>query len=137
MQPRKMFCSLLYSYVFFLQSDYEQKRLNAHTDTRTYGEIGLNFLLHDPPPQTSSSAFALTISLASIFHLILSFSCSFCFPCLYPLPFFFYFCAFLVFLLFLLSFSSRQKNSSIKNKFKNIQCLDWEVPQEPFCKQRN
>lgn len=37
MQPRKMLCSLLFGYIF-LQSDYEQTRLNAHTNRHTDGQ---------------------------------------------------------------------------------------------------
>ena len=72
MQPGKMLCSSLYSYIFLLQSDYGQTRLNAHIDTHTQRQIGFNFLLCDPPPQTPFFDFALMIFLASIFLLVLT-----------------------------------------------------------------
>ena len=72
MQPGKMLCSSLYSYIFLLQSDYGQTRLNAQIDTHTQRQIGFNFLLCDPPPQAPFFDFALMIFLASMFLLVLT-----------------------------------------------------------------
>lgn len=55
-----------------LQSDYEQTRLNAHTDT--HRQTGLNFLLGDPLLHSLFSGSVLAVSPASTLPLILYFS---------------------------------------------------------------
>ena len=99
--------------------------MHTQTDTQM-GKNRLQFSIPCPAASNFLLSFALTVSLASIFW-VLPFSCSFCFSPFISFTLFFYSRAFLVFLLFLLlSFSLKQNNSSIKNKSKIIQCLNWE-----------
>lgn len=68
--------------------------------------MGLNFLLHDPPPQISSFAFALTISPASIFLLLILLL-----PVYFLCPFFLflYFLGFLVIYSFVFLFKTEKQ----------------------------
>ena len=138
MQPGKMLCPLLYSYIFLLQSDYGQTRLNAHTDIHTHrGKQASIFCSVTHCLKLPSLAWFWLFFLPPCFSLPLHpslFSPAHHVWPLFSFPFFLF--LFLCCLSFLIlhssSFSLRQKNGPVKNKFKSIKCKNEKVSQISF-----